>query len=57
MATAIGPATLEMKRLVEQLNKKAAEFRAEGLLFSFTADPAFPGVALMSPVNRFTFPG
>ena len=49
-------ATADMLQLVAELNKRAIGYRAEGLPFSFTADPAFVGIALMVPVARVTMP-
>ncbi len=54
--TSIPDATADMLALVEALNKATEAYRAEGLLFSFTADPHFVGIALMVPVARVSVP-
>jgi len=49
-------ATADMIQRVAELNRQVEAYRAEGLPFSFTADPAFVGIALMVPVARVTMP-
>jgi hypothetical protein len=49
-------AIVEMRRLVDELNKQVEAYLAEGLPFSFVTDPADPGIGLLAPVARVTMP-
>lgn len=53
--TPIQTATDDIKQRVSELNQKVEQYRAEGLMFQFVADPAFTGIALQAPLDRATF--
>lgn len=54
--TPIDVARADMEQRLRELNDATQKYRDEGLPFSFTADPAFVGIALMVPVARVTMP-
>jgi hypothetical protein len=54
--TQLNVAVDDIRQRVDELNKQVEAYLAEGLPFSFVADPASVGVGLMAPVARVTMP-